>query len=296
MINYICLPDTRAKRIEITSTTSETKEMKNKIICSTGTSIGRENNCDYRIMADIAPMLDCDGFELMMLRAYYDCLDDIPSFFRNTGMKFPVIHADKQIGDLISKNEDGDANEAIRRFRLNCKLGADMNCERIVLHLWGGVASDKTIQLNIDFAEILLPIAKEYGLRLTVENIPCVIADPLSHWKVLADRYDELDFIFDTRFGGFHTQLEQVISDGWLGARVKHMHVSDFTGPPKDFTTLRPILHPGEGIVDLDTFFKNAAPVYDGTITLESPVIREDGTLDIEKLNNSLKYIRKQVN
>ena len=48
MINYICLPDTWTKRIEITSKTSDTEQMKNKIICSTGTSIGRENNCDYR--------------------------------------------------------------------------------------------------------------------------------------------------------------------------------------------------------------------------------------------------------
>ena len=270
--------------------------MKNKILCSTGTSIGRENNCDYRIMADIAPKLDCDGFELMMLKAYYEHLDEIPKFFSGTDMVFPVIHADKQIGDLISKNEDGDADEAIRRFEVNCRLGYDMKCERIVLHLWGGIASDRTIQLNIDFAERLLPIAEKYGLRLTVENIPCVIADPLSHWKILAERYPELDFIFDTRFGGFHTQLTQAVNDGWMGTRVKHMHVSDFTGPPRDFTTLRPILHPGEGIVDLDGFFALAAPVYSGTITLESPVINPDGSLDIVKLNNSLKYIRKQVN
>jgi len=270
--------------------------MKNKILCSTGTSIGRENNFDYRIMADIAPKLDCDGFELMMLRAYYDHLTDIPEFFSKTDMLFPVIHADKQIGDLISKNEAGDADEAIRRFELNCKLGRDINCERIVLHLWGGIASDREVWRNIDFCERLLPIATKSGLRLTLENIPCVIADPLTHWKVLADRYADLDFIFDTRFGGFHTQLTQVIEDGWMSTRVKHMHVSDFTGPPRDFSTLRPILHPGEGIVDLGTFFKNAAPLFDGTITLESPVIGTDGSLNLEKLNNSLKYIRKQVN
>ncbi len=270
--------------------------MNNKILCSTGTSIGRYNNFDYRIMADIAPSLDCDGFELMMLQAYYDHLDDIPKFFSDKNMVFSVIHSDKMIGDLISRNEYGDADDAVRRFTLNCKLGRNLGCERIVLHLWGGQFSDKTIERNIDFCERLLQIADEYSLRLTVENIPCVMQNPLDHWKVLAKRYPTLDFIFDTRFGGFHTQLDRAIDDGWLSNRVKHMHVSDFTGPPMDFKTLRPILHPGEGIVDLDGFFAKAAPIYSGTITLESPVLNTDGSLDIAKLNNSLQYIRKQVN
>jgi len=270
--------------------------MKNKILCSTGTSIGRYNNCDYRIMADIAPQLDCDGFELMMLRAYYDHLDDIPAFFKHTPLVFPVIHADKEIGDFISRNGEGEADEAVRRFELNLRLGEALGCERIVLHLWGGIASDRTIERNIAFCERLLEMSRCHGIRLTVENIPCVVSDPLTHWTVLAEKYPELDFIFDTRFGCFHSQLDKAVDDGWLSGRVKHMHISSFTGPAMDFKTLRPILHPGEGIVDLDGFFKRAAPLYTGTITLESPVLNEDGTLDIEKLNNSLKYIRKQVN
>ena len=272
--------------------------MKNKILCSTGTMIGQYNNCDYRLVAGAAKSLDCDGFELMMLEAYYEHQDDIPRFFEPTGLVFPVIHADKSIGDRISFHGDENAAEAVRRFTLNCELGRNIGARRIVLHLWGGAASDGDIAFNIAFCERLIEIADRNGLRLTVENIPCVHRDPLTHWKVLAETYPTLDFIFDTRFGGFHGQIGQVVRDGWFGpgSRIRHIHVSDFTGPAGDFKTLRPILHPGEGIVDLDGFFAAVAPLYDGTITLESPVLAEDGTLDLVKLNNSLTYIRKQVN
>ena len=275
--------------------------MNNKVYCSTGTIIGSENDFDWNLIIENKNNIAADGFELMMLKVYYDQFREMEKRFAAENMLFPVIHAGKNIGDLLSHADRESTDEAIRLFELNCEFGVNIGAEKIVLHLWGGVDSDKNIEHNINICETLLKISRKYNITLLIENIPCIVNDPLSYWNILENRYPDLRFIADTRFLGFHSQTEEIFESRWFDkGKITHMHVSDFTGPPRNASTghwaLRPILHPHEGIIDMDTLLTKASEKYNGSITLESPVINSDGSLDIEKLNNSINYIKKVSN
>lgn len=270
--------------------------MGNKIYCSTGALIGRENDYNYKYIIKYADQIQADAFELMMLKAYYKNFNIMSKLFAENNIMFPVIHSDKDIGTLLSQRNDNDTEEAIRLFNENCNFGKDIGAKMIVLHLWGGDKSDIYIDYNIKICEKLIDISKKYNLTLVVENIPCLVKDPITHWLKLHNIYPDLKFILDTRFLAFHEQTKRIFELKWFeNGNIIHMHISDFTGPPKDFSSLRPILHPNEGIIDFNSLLFNIKKVYNGSITLESPVISKDN-LDIEKLNNSLNYIKKAGN
>ncbi|MCL2517007.1 MAG: sugar phosphate isomerase/epimerase [Oscillospiraceae bacterium] len=269
--------------------------MNNKIYCSTGTIIGRENNYDFNFILQNAGNIEADGFELMMLKAYYENFDIMAKLFARNNLFFPILHTDKDIGTLISTNGEGDFEEAIRLFESNCKFAGDIGAEKIVLHLWGGPDSDKNLDNNIFVCERLLEIATKNKLKLMIENIPCAVWDPLVYWNKLYKLYKDVYFILDTRFLAFHEQIESVYDTDWFRCEnLIHMHVSDLAGKPHDFSSLRPILHPNEGLIDFKKFFDKLKTNYNNTITLESPVLSKDG-LDIEKLNKSLKYIKEAM-
>jgi sugar phosphate isomerase/epimerase len=79
--------------------------------------------------------------------------------------------------------------------------------------------------------------------------------------------------------------------------RIGHIHVSDYSGEtvPEMWGVTRPILHPGDGIIDFERLFERMPPCTAETLTLESPVIAKDGTLDIAKLNQTLRYLHQKL-
>jgi sugar phosphate isomerase/epimerase len=267
--------------------------MNNTILCSTGAYIGQKNNFDHTLIPFYASRLRCDGLELMMLRAWYDDIGGRASYLAKSGVRFDVIHSDKEIGVLLSRNEDGDTAEALRLFEVSCRTGFTVGAAKLVLHLWGGYGTDRNIGYNISVLDRLLEISERYGLCLTVENIPCACQDPLTHWASIEELYPEARFIFDTRFGAFHRQLDEIFRRPWFeNGKIVHMHISDFAGPPGDFTKLRPILFPNEGIACLNALLPRLKAAYHGSITLESPALRNDGSVDIEKINLALDLLR----
>lgn len=269
--------------------------MKNEVLCSTGCCIGHQNGFDHRLIPVFASGLRCDGFELMMLRAWYDDIDGRAAYLAKSGVPFDVIHSDKEIGVLLSRNEDGDTAEALRLFEISCRTGQTVGASKLVLHLWGGYGTDSRIAHNIGMLDRLLETARRFGLCLTVENIPCGRQDPLTHWASIKKLYPEAHFIFDTRFGAFHRQLSEIFSRPWFeDGSIAHMHISDFAGPPGDFTKLRPILFPNEGIAGFDKLLPRIKAVYHGSISLESPAIGNDGSVDIAKINRALDYIKDE--
>ena len=55
-------------------------------------------------------------------------------------------------------------------------------------------------------------------------------------------------------------------------------------------------LHPGEGRIEFEAFFRELEEVrYKGTFTIESSSVNEDGAINLEKLNESLKYLRELI-
>lgn len=268
--------------------------MDNKILCSTGAYIGPQNKFDHRLIPVYATRLHCTGLELMMLRAWYDDIGGRAAFLAKCGVRFEVIHSDKEIGVLLSRNGPGDTGEALRLFEISCRTGYTVGASKIVLHLWGGHISDSCIEYNINILDRLCEISRRFGLCLAIENVPCSCRDPLAHWAAIEALYPEVRFIFDTRFGAFHRQLDEVFDRPWFGnGKITHMHISDFVGPPGDFTRLRPILFPGEGIAGFDRLLPRIKSAYDGSITLESPAIRPDGSVDTDKINGALDLLNE---
>lgn len=282
--------------------------MKRIVLTSTGTMVSSLNGYDYkRALREAAGLCEAglsSGVELMALVFYYDKYADVANEIRANGLIAPVIHCEKEIGTMLSNagrcaaENDPDGEKTLRDriaelFRLNCKLGSLAGSERMVLHLWGGVNSDRYLDYNISVLPEFIQTAAEYGIRLLIENIPSVQNDPLANWKRILERdaLGDAGLIFDTRFGKLHEQTDAVFSDPKIVSRIEHIHISDFGGGYREFSALRPILHPGEGKIDFTHIARLLDGVsYDGTITLESPVAIENG-MDIPKLANTLAYL-----
>ena len=277
------------------------------LFCSTGTIVGRINGFNIHLVTEILPPLVekeiIHGAELMMLPVYYDRLAEVSGEWLRAGIPLPIIHADKDIGTLFSDagvafaEGDRDTSEALcdkatEKFRRNCEMGALASSRSMVLHLWGGMNSDRQIEYNAALLEGLCGIIRPYNIRLLIENVPSNTYDPLSNWKKLLPLPDNCALIFDTRFGQLHRQIDEIWADNNIAPHIDHIHISDILGAPRDFSTLRPILHPGEGMIDFDNFRRILdAHKYSGTVTLESPVIRENGA-DGEKLVHTLRALR----
>jgi len=270
----------------------------NKVLCSTGTFIGRLNDFDYKLIEPYSSKINCDGFE-MMIEPFWNSaeqLGEIADYLASYKLNFITLHADKSIGELISKNESGDLEEALRRFDLNCRTAAKIGAKLVVLHLWGGTASDKNIDFNIKIFADLLIIAEKYGVIITVENVVCNTRSPLEHLCALYNIYgDDVKFIIDVRHAEFHKILKETCETEYLWANVLHTHIADYKGGYMDWTKLRPVLRPGTGDVDFTYFFEFLKKIkYKGSFALEAGARTDDGTAnDFEKLNESLDFIYK---
>lgn len=271
--------------------------------------VGIKNGYDYRrAVSEFVRLRDmelCDGIELMMLPFYYDKLEAVAETVNSSGLadEYSVIHCEKEIGTMISdagvldfegKTDEANAlyRDAYALYRENCKMAEMTNLHRMVLHLWGGRTSDAHIDYNASKLSELSETAAEYGVRLLVENVPSNHEDPHSNWRRLLPLPDNTAFIFDTRFGKLHEQIPDILHDGDIVPHIEHIHISDFAGTYRDFSKLRPVLHPGEGSVNFEEVSRLLDEIsYAGTITLESPVMLEFGKYDIQKLEKTLCYL-----
>ncbi len=278
---------------------------------STGTMVGYRNGYDYRrALGEFVRLREaglCDGVELMMLQFYYDKIETVADAVNASGLVSAdsVIHCEKEVGTMISdagvldaegKKDEAEIlyRQAYALYRENCRMAELTGLHRMVLHLWGGRSSDGHIPYNAGKLAELSETAAEYGVRLLVENIPSSYDNPLSNWKRLLPLPENTGLIFDTRFGKLHEQTPETLTDAQIVPHIEHVHISDFGGTYRDFSALRPILHPGEGTID---FAQVAALLdgmnYAGTVTLESPVMLDGGEYDIAKLERTLTYLNE---
>ena len=280
--------------------------MKRPLYCSTGALVGRVNGYDWRGALRIIRSLNdggfCRGLELMMLPVYYDAMPEVTDAVKNCGVPAPVIHCEKEVGTVLSdagalRDEGREAEsaemkaEAVRLFRLNCAFAEELAIPRMVLHLWGGRTSDSHIGFNIETLPELSEIARSHGVRLLIENVPSSSGDPLSNWKRLLPSLGDGGLIFDSRFGQLHGQIAETLTDPAVTPRIEHVHISDYGGGLRDFSALRPILHPGEGTIDFPALAALLDGMgYAGSVTLESPVMGENGW-DTDKLEKTFAYL-----
>ncbi len=273
--------------------------MKNMILCSTGALIGKPNGRDYRLLQPLSEKLTCDGFEFMMYSDWYDKKDDIVKMVRKSGLNIPAYHAQKSIGENISKGGDEEIKDAFERFKVNCDMAAGMGAEKIVLHLWDGLTSDRHFENNIKAYEEVLNISKAAGLDLLVENVVCNGEDPWSRWMELLEVYPDAHFVFDTKMAAFHEQLDLLYEDEnefmWKDGHIRHYHVNDYGGGFKDWANLK-TLPIGKGHIDFEKFFEFIGKTgYIGTYTLESTAFDSTGSVDTDMLNDEVEFIRKAL-
>lgn len=268
------------------------------LFCSSGVMVGRKNNYNYKYVEDYFPLLCRKGLisggEFIILGAFYDKLYEICNEIRNCGVSFDVIHCDKDIGIMFSECNDKTSENALALFEENCRAADILGCTRMVFHLWGGLKSDTRIEYNISLMPDVISIAKKHGVKLMIENIPSVRFSGLENQQKLLRFVPDIAFIFDVRFGAFHDEIEKTLNDPLFDC-VEHIHISDYGAAPRDFSKIRPILHPTEGKIDFAELFSALEKKnYNGTFTLESPVMTDDG-IDIDKLEKTLAYLNKNL-
>lgn len=267
-----------------------------KILCSTGALIGRANNRDYRLLEGLSRRLHYDGIEFMMYETWYEEKDELVRFLQKLHLEIPIMHCEKHIGEIISQ---GEFEEAYRRFEINCEIAQKLKAHKLVVHLWDGITSDRYIENNLSAYGQLRNIAEKYDVEILVENVVCNQENPLKHWCELVERYPEIRFVFDTKMAAFHGQLDLLYTEDyewlWQKKHILHYHVNDYAGGYMDWKNLR-TLPIGRGNIDFDRFFAHVHKIgYHDTFTVESTAVREDGTVDVEMLNEQFRYLREHL-
>ena len=273
--------------------------MAHPILCSTGAIVNRANGRDPALIMKYAPLLHCDGMEFMMYSTWYPDYLSVARELAASGIPFPAMHIEKSVGDRVSRDQGSDTEDAVRDFALNCEVADIIGAKQLVLHLWGNVDSDRHIEHNLRVFGRLLEIARAHGLELTVENVVCSHVDPMTHLRALRDAYPDAAFTIDTKMAEFHRQLPLFSQPEWAWLwrekRVKHLHINDYRGAYMDWTSLK-TLFIGDGQIDFAPFFETAGRWgYEGSLTCECTAVRPDGSVDVERLNESLDKVREMT-
>lgn len=269
------------------------------ILVSTGALLGMPNNRNHKLLAELSDKIECDGFELMVYSSWYDMLNIITKDVKSYNIKIPVLHCEKHIGDSISEGGEKNIFKALELFEINCSTAAILGAQKIVIHLWNGIASDKKIQNNLSVYPKLKKLASIYNLDLLVENVVCNKENPMKHFSELFEKDSDIHFTLDTKMAAFHNQLELVYSDEykWLwNGHIKHLHINDYKGGYMDWANLK-TLHIGDGDIDFNRFFNFLQQTkYNGDFTIEATSFdRSTGKIDVDKLNSSLRILREYV-
>lgn len=270
-----------------------------QILCSTGAFIVKANGQNHKLLDSSAKRLKFDGYEFMMSSRWYENIDHIITEVNQMGLYIPAFHSDKHIGEKISRNEEGDLESALHLFEINCQVALALKANQIVLHLWGGIQSDRNIENNIAAYRLLKSISDKYDLCLTIENVVCNQKDPMTRLQELYNQYPDVLVTYDTKMAAFHNQISLLYSDEykwmWDEKRIHHFHINDYSGGYMDWKNLK-TAHIGKGNIDFTTFFdflnKNA---YQGDFTLEATAVNENGDIDFESLNQSYQQIKDYI-
>lgn len=266
-----------------------------KILCSTGALLMYGG--DYRLLEPLSRQLECDGFEFMMDYPYYQEMEILKRYLRESGLYIPVVHCEKSIGENISTGKEAQWADAYGKFEINCDIARSIGARILVVHLWDGLTSDSNFQNNMAGYPRLNQIAQKYGLDLLVENVVCNVENPMKHFCELSEVYPNVHFVFDTKMAAFHGQTGLLYETEyewlWRRKQIRHFHVNDYAGGYMDWGNLK-TLPIGKGKVDFKRFFEFIKKIrYDGFLTVEATAHNDTG--DVDMLNGQFSYIRASL-
>ena len=272
--------------------------MKHRLLVSSGAIVSRYCDRDFSKFAELAPSIEADGFEFMMLTAYYGKFDEIINKTRKSGLHFDAFHIEKEIGMLLARGEGDDRQTAMALLADNLRFAAALGVSLCVFHLWGGAVSDSRFRNCLSALPEVFALASKYPFTLTIENVPCTTATPYRRLLQLKALFPNIRFTLDLRFAAFHREEKLFLSDNALvRENVRHLHVSDLSAESRNQRDLRPIVHPGEGCAEFPLLydFLKKTDLYRGFITVESPVFLPECRFDVPKLNRTLSLLRKNL-
>lgn len=191
------------------------------------------------------------------------------------------------------------SREVMPLFQRCFEVCAMLNVPHMVVHpihyLPYRVNKEKMWDINFEFYNMLLPLSKEYGVKIALENMyqydprrGVLTEDVFSHPDMYAKFYDTLNdpnfiCLIDT---GHCSIVGENAPDviRIMGSRVKALHVNDNLYRTDDH------LIPGIGIMDWNEITKALADInYSGDITFE--VLNTFKAYDVSFLPVALKYL-----
>jgi sugar phosphate isomerase/epimerase len=256
------------------------------VLLSTGAMTRDPIQTDHAEIVRHGPGLGVPAFELGIYPAWYGHLDDVISDLRESGLKFPVVHAEKLIGAGLGSESTEDADDALARLEVNCRAATALQAKTLVLHLWERPTSDVEIERNVERLPMCIDTVSAYGMTLAVETIPGEYGTPLANVGMAVERDPRCRVALDTEFLGLHGQLGESLAADWLWSerRVQHVHLKDFNGRLRVDGKRRYLL-PGEGDLDLQGFLSGLGERgYEGAVTIEATAIDDEGALDPDRL------------
>jgi sugar phosphate isomerase/epimerase len=258
------------------------------ILCSSGVlfEAGRPH---VESILHLGPDVAADGLEVLVVHDMVNALDEAAEKLLGSGMSFPAVHAPKLAGSLMP----GD--EGVRQVTGSARFARAIGADVVVLHLWDLPDSDTKFDERLDVATMAADIARDEGVVIAVETIPCLASTPLQNIERVLDHEPRLSIALDTEFLAYHGEIEATLTTDFLWERgvVRHIHIKDFTGSLVDENGKRRYHAPGEGDIDFPAFFDALeGHGYDGAVSIES-ALRRPGSRDVDLVNRSLARISR---
>ncbi len=265
------------------------------LLCSTGAFSRYPDHTGYQAILEYGPALPVEGFELMFYPSWYPIIDTIAAVLRASGLRFPAMHTEKNIGTLLGQADIAERQRGVTFFEDNCRLAAALDTHIVILHLWNWPEMDDHLDYNLSMLSRCYDIAERYHVELAVETIPGRHFDPLTNIHRALEQDARCHFAFDTEFLANYHQLDTVFHTPWLWEddRVHHVHIKDSNGHPF-VNGQRRYLHPGEGTIDFARFFTRLREKgFSGNLSLESPALVQHGVVAVSQLRTSLNFIQQ---
>lgn len=274
--------------------------MKIPVYASTGAFVTRKNNRNYRLIGPVGEKMLADGFEFLMFDSWNDEIGEIRKYLKSTGHRFPVLHMDKSIGEILSEKGREGETESTRLFMRDLETALAIGAETMVLHLWNGRHSDAHFEDSLPIAQKFNELSKSAGLTLAIENVIPKTELSVDRLLAMSEFDDTLHFTYDTKMAHLKNENPLLKTEKYLplltNRKIVHFHMND-SDPNLFYDGRLQVLHMGEGTVDFEdifALFKKTA--FSGTVTVESTSVERDGTPQTEKMNKTLVAIRQAVN
>ena len=270
------------------------------VYASTGAFVTRKNNRNYRLIGPVGEKMCADGFEFLMFDSWNDEIKEIRSYLKSTGHVFPVLHMDKEIGEILSEKGESGLSQSMRLFERDLETAVAISAKKLVLHLWNGKYSDAHFDESLPIASEFCALATSAGVTLSIENVIPKTEKSIDRLLDMTAFDDRLLFTYDTKMAHLKNENPLLASEKYrpllTDKKIVHFHMND--SDPNVYSGGRlQVLHIGEGTVDFKAVFALLKETgYDGTVTVESTSVDPDGTPQTEKMNRSILAIRNALN